>query len=63
MAQSGNILEKKWQQIDYEKHRRRVSRKSAFLFALLSNSFDDSPDRFCFLLTKVFVDVKVFVDC
>ena len=59
MAQSGNILEKKWQQIVYEKHRRRVSRKLAF--ALLSNSVDNSPERFCFPLTKVFVDVRQFL--
>ena len=31
MAQSGSILEKKWQQTVYEKHRRRVSHKSVFL--------------------------------
>ena len=42
---------------------RKTSSKSklqlrAFPFALLSHSFDDSPERFFFLFTKVFVDVK-----
>ena len=42
---------------------RKASTKSksqiSFSFALLSNSVDNSPERFCFPLTaKVFVDVK-----
>lgn len=41
MAQSGNILEKKWQQMTYEKHRRRLKETKSTLKGETTLQFND----------------------
>ncbi|KAL9954884.1 hypothetical protein ACROYT_G042469 [Oculina patagonica] len=41
MAHSGNILQKKWQQIDYEKHRRRLKETQSKLKGETSLHYND----------------------